>query len=178
VPFEVALEPGEKLILNELYLPSKKTEPFAFAVTDRAIYLPRKKTFAVKDPWFFQRVPFPQVQAVALKRLRSGGIWALSVVMVLVGLLTTYWMLSPVNRGMGGRISGYPIAVFGVGLILPFVARGRYALVVSLTAGTFRWRPRITVGGTAKSEAVALQERILQACGQVGIHIRGERHVA
>ena len=178
MPFEVVLEPGESLILNELYLASKKTEPFAFAVTDRAIFLPRKKTFAVKDPWFFQRVPLPQVQAVALKRLRSGGIWILSLMMVLIGLLTTCWMLSPVNRAAGGRVSGYPMAVVVVGLILPFVARGRYALVVSLTSGTFKWRPRITVGGTGKAEAVALQERILQACGKVGIHVKDERHVA
>src|SRR5262245_41708856 len=175
MPFEVSLEPGEELILNELYLPSKKAEPFAFAVSGRAIFLPRKKTFAVRDPWYFQRVPLPQVQAVTLRRLRSGGVWILSAVMALVGAFTTYWMLNPVNRGQGGRVSGYPVAVFVVGLMLPFLARGRYALVVSLTSGEFKWRPRITTGGAAKSEAVKLQERILEACRRVGSQVRDER---
>jgi len=178
VPFEISLEPGESLVLNELYLPSKKSEPFAFAVSDRAIFLPRKKTFAVKDPWYFQRVPVSQVRLVTLRRVRAGATWAMSAIMILAGGLTTYFMLNPANRGHGERISGYPIAVLVVGLVLPFIARGRYALVVSLVSGTFKWRPRVTVGGTAKAQAVALQERILDACHRVGVQIRDERHVA
>jgi hypothetical protein len=178
MPFDIPLEPNEEMLLNEFYLPSKKSEPFAFGVSNRALFLPRKKTFAVKDPWYFQRVPLSEVQAVALRRIRPAGIWILSIVMVLSGALTTYWMLDPSNRAPGSRVSGYPIAVFVVGLILPFAARGRYTLVVALTSGTFKWRPRVTVGVTSKAQAVAIQERILEACRRIGVLVRDERRVA
>ncbi len=178
MPFDVPLEQGEELLLNEFHRPTQKVEPFAFGVSNRAIFLPAKKIFAVRDPWHFRRVPLSEVQTVVLRRLRSIGVWVLSVVMVAAGLLTTYWMLSPANRSSGGRVSGYPIAVVVVGLVLPFLARGRYALVVSLTSGSFKWKPPITVGGAGKSEGLAVQERILEACRKVGLHVRDDRRVA
>jgi hypothetical protein len=171
MPFDVNLEPGEDLVLKELYQPTRKTQPFAFAVSTRALFLPAKRMFAVSDPWYFRRVPLPEVRNVAIRRLRSAGVWALAGVMASVGLVTTYWML----YGRATKVSGYPIAVAVVGLVLPLLARGRYALTVGLTRGSFTWRPPILIGGSGKANGVALQERILQACGSVGVHIRDER---
>ena len=53
MPFEVNLEAGEQLILKYAF-PQLE---FGFAVTDRAVFLPAKKWFAVSDLFYFHRVP-------------------------------------------------------------------------------------------------------------------------
>ena len=174
MPFEVAAEPGEELVLNETYRPTPKTEPFAFAVSNRALFLPAKKIFAVSDPRYFRRVPLSEVRTVAVRRLRSAGVWVLACVMASIGLGDTYWMFTSHLT----RIYGIPIGVGVVGLVLPLLARGRYALIVELSKGTFKWRPPILIGGTGKADGAALQERILQACRRVGVQVRDERGAA
>jgi hypothetical protein len=178
LPFDVVPEPGETIVLHEGFQPSKKAEPFAFAVSNQALFLPAKKLFAVSDPYYFRRVPLREVQSVALQRTRPAGIWVLSALMIVAGLATTYWMLEPVFSGRGGRVSGYSIGIGVVGVVLPFAARGRFALVVSLTSGSFKWKPVLTVGGPGKAQGLALQQRILEACRKVGLVVRDTSVVA
>lgn len=178
MPFEVESEPGESIILCEAFRATEKAEPFAFAVSDRALYIPAKKLFAVRDPFYFRRVPLNQVQSASLERLRPTATWVISALLVVVGLVTTYLMFEPLLAGRGGRASGYPIAIVVVGLVLPFAARGRHALVISLTSGAFKWKPMLTVGGTGRVEGLAFQKRILEACRKAGVFIRDPIDVA
>src|SRR6266498_1108159 len=55
--YEVILETGEEVAARiELNL-SKKAQPFHFAVSNRAVYIPRVKLIAKTDPYYFQRIP-------------------------------------------------------------------------------------------------------------------------
>ena len=54
--YEVILEAGEQVeAAIELNL-SRRVHPFHFVVSNRALYIPRKKLIAKTDPHFFQRV--------------------------------------------------------------------------------------------------------------------------
>jgi hypothetical protein len=89
--YEVHLETGEEVAAQiELNL-SKKAQPFFFAVSNRAMYIPRIKFIAKTAPFYFQRVPLAQIRHVAVTRLRPYGLWFLATVMIAVGLVTTVW---------------------------------------------------------------------------------------
>jgi len=93
---------------------SKKAQPFHFAVTNRALYIPRIKLIAKTDPFYFQRVRLEQVERVTIRRLAPYALWVLGVLMVCCGLMSTLWMLEPIITDAPGKheVSGWPIAVF------------------------------------------------------------------
>ena len=141
MPFDVKLEEGEHPIALLSFVASKKSEAFHLAVTDRAVFLPRKKFFAVKDPTYCERVPLNRVIEANVKKLSPYFLWTLALVMVLAGTVTTGLMMLPILKGEGGEVSGYPPAVAVVGLVIPFIARRRYGLSISIVNEAFLWKP-------------------------------------
>src|SRR6058998_991717 len=96
--YEIVPEAGEEVEARiELKL-SKKAQPFFFAVSNRAIYIPRIKLIAKTDPYYFQRVPLEQLHEVTVSRLRPHTLWLLAVVMIVTGLVSTILMMEPVLR--------------------------------------------------------------------------------
>src|SRR5436190_20211579 len=128
MPYSVELERDEQLIGSYSLTLGKKAEPFVFAVTTQALFLPRKKFFAVKDPTYFERAPLHSVREVRIQRLRPYAMLVLAAIMVVVGAVTTFYMMRPQFKLEGGQVSGYPPAIVVVGLVIPFVIRGRYGL--------------------------------------------------
>jgi len=93
------LEAGEELAhQTELCCPAK-AEPFCFAVSNRALYIPRKKLVALKDPYYFERVPHSGVREVSIERLRPYGWWVLAILMTAAGLVSTILMMWPFFHG-------------------------------------------------------------------------------
>jgi hypothetical protein len=105
--YELNLETGEEVTTRiELDL-SKRAQPFFFAVSNRALYIPRIKFIAATDPFYFQRVPLARIRHVAVTRLPPYRLWFLAVVMIAVGLVTTIWMMEQAFDGQSERdISG------------------------------------------------------------------------
>ncbi len=171
--FDIELEPDEKLILCNEFQADRHTEPFAFAVSDRAIFITRIKHF-VRDPYYFERVPLASVKQVSLKRGRPLFMWVLAFLFFGFGLTLTFLMMMPVLRGEEGYVSGVPIAMTVCGLILPFIAKGRKVLTVELKNETYKWKPRLVVDKKSREQIQKLQEGILNACEQVGIKILKE----
>ena len=153
----------------------KKAEPFAFAVTTHALFLPRKKFFAVKDPTYFERVPLRTVRQVTIQRLRPHAMLALAAVMVVVGAVTAFYMMRPQFKLEGGQVSGYPPGIFVVGLVIPFVIRGRHGLVVSYGEKNFRWKPTIAVDKKSRAQTADLLTRIADSCRTAGCNVVDER---
>ena len=171
MPFTVELETGERLLLETGFTASKNSEPFAFAVTDRGVFVPRKKLFAVKDPYYFERVPLSHIREVRIEPVRPYIAWTVAALMIAAGLVTTYLMMVPILRGEGGKVSGYPPAIVVVGLVIPYVIRGRRALVVRTTKGHFRWKAPLVVDGKSRTRIASVQEEILVACKKAGMHV-------
>ena len=174
--FTIDPEPNEEVFLEAEYAASEKSEPFAFGVSNRAVFLPAKKRFVLtNDPFYFKRVPLSDVREIRIRRLRPLFLYVLAFAMVVIGGYTTYWMFSPEYAGNGGRIRGWPIAITVGGLVLPFAARGRYALVVSQTKGTYRWKPPLVVDRTSKNRIAEILTAIVTASRRTGIHVFDER---
>ena len=175
--YEIVPESGEQVEARiELNL-SKKAQPFHFGVTNRALYIPRIKLIAKTDPYFFQRVRLEQVQEVKVKRLAPYALWLLAGLMITVGLVTTVWMVEPVLRNEPGthRISGWPIAVFVCGFLVPFAAKGRFGLEVCFSGGRYRWKPPLVVDKTSKQKIAETFQTIIEACEKVGARVLDQR---
>ena len=169
--YVVDLGPGEKLEANiELSL-SKKARPFFFAVSNEAVYIPRIKLVAKTDPYYFQQVNLGRVRKVRVRRLRPYFLWILAALMVSIGLLTTIWMMGPVLRKEPGehRVSGWPIAVFVCGFLVPIAARGRFGLEVEFDEGKYRWKPPLVVDRASKQKVAGALQAIVDACERVGV---------
>jgi hypothetical protein len=168
--YHVTLEPGERLEAQiELNL-SKKAQPFHFAISNRAIYVPRIKLIAKTDPFYFQRVPLEQIQQVSVRRVRPYALWLLAALMVPVGLVSTISMMEPVLQNAPGthQVSGWPIAVFVCGFLVPIAAKGRLALEITFSGGSYRWKPSLVIDKGSKLKISHTFETIVQACKGVG----------
>ncbi len=178
--YEVVPEPGEELAASiELKL-SKKAQPFFFAVSNRAIYIPRIKLVAKTDPHYFQRVRLEQVHEVTVRRLAPYALWILAGLMVTVGFVTTVFMMEPVLRNEPGthRISGWPIAVFVCGFLIPFAAKGRFGLEIRFSGGKYRWTPPLVVDRASKRKIAETIQIIAGACEKVGARVLDKRESA
>ena len=155
---------------------SKKAQPFHFAVSNRAIFIPRIKLIAKTDPFYFQRVPLDQVREVTVRRLRPYALWLLAALMIPTGLASTVFMMEHAlnDTAVGQEISGWPIAVFVCGFLVPFVAKGRLALRIEFNDGSYRWKPPLVVDRRSKDKIRDTMRTILEACRRVGVTVSAE----
>jgi hypothetical protein len=175
----IEMEPGEQVILDAEYQASEKSEPFAFGISNRALFLPAKKTFALtNDPYYFRRVPLSEIRELRIRRLKPFAMLVLALMMVVVGLYTTIGMFTPAYRETGGQIKGYPFAILVAGVVLPFAVRGRFGLVVSQTNGTYKWKPPIVIDRASKDKIAQVIAAIVEGSRKAGIPVTDERAAA
>jgi hypothetical protein len=175
----IETEPGEDVFLDAEYRASDKSEPFAIGISNRAVFLPAKKTFALtNDPYYFRRVPLSDVREVRVRRLKPLAMYLLAAIMVVVGLFTTVGMFTAAYQDADGRIRGYPLAVLVGGLVLPFAVRGRFGLVISQTTGTYKWKPPLVIDGASKQRIAQVLAAIVEASRRAGIPVADERATA
>ena len=171
--FKPELEPNEKIELQIAFRISEKSGVFNFAVSDQAIYWPMKKAFAMNDPNYFKRIRNNEISEVCIRRLPPYGSWVLAVLMVLSGLALAYLMYAPlINHEPGEhRVSGWPIALFVGGIVLPFAARGQLGLEVRTHDQKFRWKPPLVVDKASKQKIQAVFDKIADACKKSGLRV-------
>ncbi|MDB6064978.1 MAG: hypothetical protein JWR26_1186 [Pedosphaera sp.] len=175
--YKVIQQPGEELAAQVALRLSKKSRPFAFAVSNQAVYIPRIKLIAKTDPYYYQRVPLAQLRHVTVKRLRPYALWFLAGLMIPIGLITTIWMMEPIMKHEPGvhRISGWPISIFVCGFLVPIAARGRFGLEIWFTGGKYRWKPPLVVDSASRQEVADTFQTIIDACIKVGAPISDKR---
>jgi hypothetical protein len=176
-PFDISLEEGEQLIANLTFMVPRDSAAFRIAITNDAVFLPSRKLFAVKDPTYCERVPLNRVVEAKVKKLSPFFLWALALVMVVGGRVTTALMMIPTLRGEGGQLSGYPPAVALVGLVIPIMARRRYGLSISLVDEAFLWKPRLHVDRASRGAAEVFLTQVADAFRQAGVNVKDERDV-
>ena len=175
--YEPELENGENVQLRVQLALSKKAQPFHLAISDRALYWPAIKLVAKSDPYYFRRITHNQIQEVEIRRLAPYGFWALAAVMVVVGLISTVFMMQPLLARTPGthQVSGWPIAIFVGGLILPFAAKGRFGLRITTTQKTFKWKPPMIVDKISKDKVAETLTSIRTTCESAGLRVKDER---
>jgi hypothetical protein len=167
------LEPGETLALKIAFKVSEKAAAFNFAVTDRALYWPATKAFAMNDATYFKRIRNNEVSEVCMKRLAPYGLWAVAGLMVLAGLAIAYLMFAPLISHEPGeqRVSGWPFALIAGGILMPFATKGRLGLEVRTHDKTFRWKPPLVVDMASKQKIQEMFNGIAAACEKSGLRV-------
>jgi hypothetical protein len=167
------LEAGEKLIRQFKVKFSKKAQPFHFAVSDRALYWPEKKLIALNDPFYFRRIPHHQVQTVSLKKLAPYALWLLALLMIIAGLAMGFLLLLPFLEHVPGdhTVSGWPLALVVGGILLPFVARGRFGLSIQTSDKSLTWKPPLVVDKSSRTQLAATLNDMLESCQQAGLRV-------
>jgi hypothetical protein len=173
--FETNLQPGEQLFIQKEFRGSNH-HVFAMAVSNQALYLSAQR-WALKDDWYFKRVPLGEVEAVCLKKQKPLFPLLVSVAMIAIGGFVSVVMLmntynpTPHQPAYG---SGWPIAIFVGGLVIPFIARGRRILVVRMKKGRFKWKPQLAVDQKTRQLYADIQNELLVACRNVGLRTTEE----
>lgn len=168
MPFHVDLQPGETLFIQQGYQDSRGY-PFAMAVTNQAVYLPKHTLSLSTDGWSFQRTPLAEVVQVELVKQSPIGVYIMSTLMILLGVGTTYMMLAPLLSGQDATVSGWPIAILVGGLVVPFIAGGRKTLIVTMKKGKYKWRPPMAVDKATRTLYAAIFDDIKAGCAGAGI---------
>jgi hypothetical protein len=168
--FVVSAQPGEEVYLQREFRGSH-SHIFAMAVSNQALYLSAQK-WALKDDWYFKRVPLAEVTDVRLIKQRPIYILLLSLSMIVIGGVVSFFMLWNIyvsTPDAPTHVSGWPIAIFVGGLVIPFIARGRKILVVRMKKGKFKWRPQLAVDKKTRQLCAKIQAELLAACRKAGL---------
>jgi len=167
------LEPNENIALQIAFKVSEKAGAFNFAISNQALYWPATKAFAMNDATYYKRLRNNEIYEVCVRRLPPYGLWVLAVLMVLAGLALAYVIYAPlINHEPGEhRVSGWPIAIFVGGILLPFAARGRLGLEVRTHDNKFRWKPPLVVDKASKQKIQAMFDEIIVACEKSGLRV-------
>jgi hypothetical protein len=172
------LENGERLIANLRFSYSQDKNPFLIAVSDRAIYLLRKRLFAVKDYWYAHRITTPTIRLVRINKLNPVGLWLLSIAMILLGGWTTYAMLSPLFHGdktERTKLSGWPPALVVGGIAIPFIARKRYGIEIDIVGDSFSWKPPLMVDAASRRAIDEFLSLFARSVAEAGIPLSDDR---
>jgi hypothetical protein len=167
------LEPNEKIALQIAFKVSEKAAAFNFAISDRALYWPATKAFAMNDATYFKRLRNDEISEICVCRLPPYGSWVLAGLMVLSSLALAYLMYAPlINHEPGEHsVSGWPIALFVGGILLPFAARGRLGLEVRTHGQKFHWKPPLVVDKDSKQKIERTFAQIVEACEKSGLRV-------
>lgn len=172
--YELKALPGEAILLDVRFQPSGRCEPFHFAVSSEALYLPTKKFVVSGDPRCFRRVPHAEVGQVAVQNVRPAGTWVWGVLMVLAGLGLGVLWLGTATEGTMPRLLGCALALIVGGVLMPWAAKGRQRLTVTLKAGGWHCDPPLMVDGPSKQQMRDILESILDTCRTVGLPVAYE----
>lgn len=175
--YEMVQELGEMVTTRVELRLSSKAQPFYFAVSNRAIYIPRVKLIAKSDPYHFERVPLNQLQKVAVQRLRPFALWLLASLMIPAGLFTTLFMMEPLLKNVPGtyHVSGWPFAILVGGMLIPFAAKGRFGLEVRFQGGKYLWKPPLVVDKASREKVADTLQTLVNAMQGVGVQVSDER---
>lgn len=166
---ELPLNPDESVIFNDFFQADQYSIPFAFAASNKAIYVSKEKHFA-KESWYYERIPIEDVKQVTLQRERSRWLILLSVILLLAGLFFAYNMMSNwLNKVPETRVSGIPFGMIAAGLSIPFLARGRKVLVFDTTKDIFKWKPKFVVDKKSRDAVKNFQSEVLSVCEKLKI---------
>ena len=173
--FEITPQLGEQVYIQHEFRGSHQ-HVFAMAVSNQALYLSTQK-FAMNDTCYFKRVPLSDVVEVRCVKQRPFFMLLISTLMAVVGGIVSFQMLATAYgylEGGGDRVSGWPIAIFVGGLVVPFASRGRKTLLVQMRKGKFKWRPQLAVDKKTRELYMRIQNELMLACKAVGIRTSNE----
>jgi hypothetical protein len=166
--YELNLEPGEKVIFESEIAEGDLGEPFLVAVSDRAVYFPRKKWFALSDPYRTLRLELSELREVSIRGSHSlvlmvlGALAAGGGVAVIAAAMTSFRDLT----------LGLKFGAFGV--LLVWGAFGRQRIIASTVTTSYTWRRPLRASKEGRRLLSSTLHDLLSACRRVGVYVPSE----
>lgn len=169
---EELLEAGERPIERIEVGFKKGHDPKALRLllTDRRLFHPGMKTFAIADAVTTEAMPVSAIEAVEFRMPSALWRWGLALGLAIVGAATTF---GPVSIDGDLRLS-----VFSAGLVVsplvPWLARSKRILVVRGVGRSFRWASPIVVGVVDNTKLTDLEGALRRWCAAVGVRFEAD----
>jgi hypothetical protein len=155
---------------------ARQLEPFALAITDRAVYICELSRRSFTRRYAVHRVPIEQITRVVVKRTTFGTkiLWAAAMIFV-GGALTLLMALTFFYPSRQGTVMLLPIALIIGGLALPFTARGHRTLRIEFIGrDPYRWTPSWFMADVTKQHVEYLLEKIVRGFRSLRIYVHEE----
>jgi hypothetical protein len=171
-PFRMSYAPptaaGETVLCHGIFQRTANADPFAICITDHAVYIPRKKLFAMRDPYFFERWPRDEVIGWTIAPAAPWPARVLGATLTVVGAATAWIMFGQIHDLGAGKLYVLPFFLVGVGLTIAFAARARQRLAIRAAAGRFVWTWPMSVNRAQQRELATLFAQIRAAFERSG----------
>ena len=169
--FKPQLEPDEIVTLHIIFRVTEKTAPFHFVVSNRAIFWPATKMFAMSDATYFKRIRNDEISEVHIRKMPPYGLWLAAAFMVLIGIVTAVALFVLMNEPGEHTVSGWPFALIVGGLLMPIATKGRLGLEIKTQKQVFRWKPPLVIGKAVKQKIQAVFDQIAVSCEKSGLRV-------
>lgn len=163
---KIELQPGEAIVFEDGVKGDRR--PMVLGLTNQAVYVTKEQHFA-NESWRLERIPIPMVTQIYLEKEKKIIPLILAILVFSGGLLLTLGMAWNVSQQLPGtKVSPWPIAFMLLGILIPFITRGRQILVIQEGKKLHKWKPEIF--DFKKKNAYDLQKRFVEACREIGIN--------
>lgn len=169
------LDENEAVLLDIAHQMANST-PFRVVITGSAFYFLSQKTFAVSDPWYFEKVTLSQISCVMRRKIRAIYSWIISSFLIIGGAIGLYSMYYAafVKPHKEVLVSGYPFALLLGGIIIPFLAKKRYGIFIKCDNRSYSWKPTFVIDNKSRQEIAEKQRLIIETSRELGVNVIDE----
>jgi hypothetical protein len=97
----------------------------------------------------------------------------LAALLFIAGLFLGFVLLLPFLEHSPGAhtVSGWPLALVVGGILLLFVARGRFGLQIVTSNRSFTWKPPLVVDKPSRTRVAVILKEMVQICQHAGLRV-------
>lgn len=164
---------GETLLYSEHVAFKKQEAPFGVAVTERAVYVLKRRLMVFFPLWKYRRFALHEIREIEIKPISRKMVWAFSIFFYALGFIGMMGEMAVFRRG-GTFYSPeflFHGALIAVAIIIPLILRGRRGLTIRSTKGALYWVPPISARGKAARKADAALRELATVCTSLGIRV-------
>lgn len=150
------------------------SDPFCFAVTKEAVYLPtRRKGFVLREPLETTRLPLSSIRRVALYPARV--VTEQIVLYSVLAFVPAAQILTDLLKGrkLSFMLLFMTLVLMGSLISIILGPRGRYCLQVDIGPEPLDFEPQLEsiISAKAKATEQGVQTRFLDACQRAGLSV-------
>jgi hypothetical protein len=166
------LEAGEEVFFFEA-LRFEGADPFAVAVTSRALYLPQEDDSGWKSAWRLRRLPLQRVQSVRVTTSPSGLRHLIPVGATVSSIAGLAYVACRLWRGADVAVWAVSAAVMGLAAGFgPLICRGLPNLRVDMGDEVYTWNSPAILDRLTRERVRTIFRRLTAACERARIPVQ------
>ncbi len=153
--FEPKLESGEE-VLDDILVTFEKEAGLRLVLTNRGVFWPGKKTFAVSDPVTTERLSLSEIERFSYRAKSKVGSAIAGLLLTIVGLFMTFGEYFET----GAIWVGLPQALVVGGVVIAAMGGRRKSLRIQGGKSKMTWSAPIVFGKRSNDELGQLEARL------------------